>query len=94
MLTGEVLYEIPHFNNILFRYFILARGISSTTLNERMIEILMDLEDGEQTALWRKAQVVMALRPDYLELLDGMLRVAPQQRWTLEQVQDHLASHL
>jgi serine/threonine protein kinase len=94
MLTGEVLYEIPHFNNILFRYFILARGISSTTLNERMMEILMDLEDGEQTSLWRKAQVVMALRPDYLELLDGMLRVAPQQRWTFKQVQDHLASHL
>lgn len=94
LLTGEILYEIPHFNNILFRYFILARGISSTALNERMMEILMDLEDGEQTALWRKAQVVMALRPDYLELLDGMLRVSPQQRLTLEQVQDHLARNL
>eukprot|EP00980_Cylindrotheca_fusiformis_P007183 scaffold1514_cov118-Cylindrotheca_fusiformis.AAC.3 len=93
LLTGEILYEIPHFNNILFRYLILARGISSTSLNERMMEILMDLEDGEQNSLWRKTQVVLGLRPDYLELLDGMLRVSPQQRWTLEHVEDHLARH-
>ena len=93
LLTGEVLYELPHFNNILFRYFILARGVANTTLNERMIEILMDPElDGNQSfALRRAAQVVMGLNPDYLQLLDGMLQVTPQQRWTVEQVQGYLS---
>mmetsp|Transcript_36595 Transcript_36595/g.88697 ORF Transcript_36595/g.88697 Transcript_36595/m.88697 type:complete len:383 (+) Transcript_36595:448-1596(+) len=93
LLTGEVLYELPHFNNILFRYFILARGISSTSLNERMMEILMDpdLDEGQSFTLRRAAQVVMGLNPDFLQLLDGMLQVAPQQRWTAEQVQEHLS---
>lgn len=93
LLTGEVLYELPHFNNILFRYFILARGIASTTLNERMVEILMDPElDVEQSfSLRRAAQVVMSLNPDYLQVLDGMLQVAPHQRWTAEQVRNHLS---
>jgi len=58
-----------------------------------MMEILMDPElDGEQSfSLRRAAQVVMSLNPDYLQLLDGMLQVAPHQRWTAEQVRDHLS---
>ena len=93
LLTGEILYEMPHFNNLNFKYFILARGISSETLNEQLMDIIMDLPDNEQMALCRVAQIVMALSPNCLSLLDGMLRVAPRERWTLEKVQDFVQNH-
>jgi serine/threonine protein kinase len=119
LLTGETLYEIPHYNNLLFKYFILARGISSTScLNERMIEVFEELRDEERQrmtllrisqytmaledclerigrkrmALWRIAQITMALNPDYLDLLDGMLRLCPQERWELDKVQAFMES--
>jgi serine/threonine protein kinase len=89
LLTGEILYELPHPSNLLFRYFLLARGISNTSsINERMVEILMELEEEnpERIAIWNVAQKVMALNPDALQVLDGVLRVPPSERWSLEDI--------
>jgi serine/threonine protein kinase len=92
LLTGEILYELPHPSNLLFRYFLLARGISNLEMNERMVEILMELEEEnnhseeQRIAIWNVAQKVMALNPNALEVLDGVLRVPPSERWSLEDI--------
>ena len=88
LLTGEILYEEPHPENLLFRYFLLGKGISSTPLNERTAEILMEVQGGEQISLLDVAQKVMALDPQVLELLEGMLSIMVQERWSLEQVRN------
>lgn len=94
LLTGEILYEMPHYNNLAFKYFILARGISSNTLNEQLMEILMELDNREHMALCRVAQVVMALNPTCMSLLDGVLRVAPRERWTVDQVERFVKEYM
>jgi serine/threonine protein kinase len=98
LLTGEILYEFPHPSNLLFRYFLLARGIassnsgdgcSSSINNERTVEILMELEEknpDHRIAIWNVAQKVMALNPKALQVLDGVLRVPPRDRWSLEDI--------
>ena len=89
LLTGEILYEHPHPQDIFFRYFVLAKGCSSTPLNERTVEIIMGLDDDhpKRNDLWNKAQRCMSLSPEALELLEGVLRVATHERWNQNEVQ-------
>lgn len=82
LLTGEVLYRLPSPGDISFRYFILARGISQTPVNERTVEVLMELEDAEQMSLWQVASRCLHLSPDVLQVLDKVLRVGMHERWT------------
>lgn len=89
LLTGEILYRVPVPQDLSFRYFILAGGVSSTPQNERTVEILLDLaeEDPSRQELWRKAQKCLGLSPEALELLEGVLQVPPPDRWTERQVE-------
>jgi serine/threonine protein kinase len=91
LLTGEILYEQPHPENLLFRYFLLGKGISRTPVNERTTEILMELPDGDgqRTSLWNMAQKVLALDESVLDLLEGMLHIKSQERLTSTQIQAH-----
>lgn len=86
LLTGELLYRQPSPSDIGFRYFVLARGISQTPVNERTVEVLTDLEGAEQMALWKIASRCLQLSPEVLEILDQVLRVAMQERWTTEEI--------
>ena len=87
LLTGEILYEQPEPSNILFRYFILAKGLSNTPVNERTVEILSEIDDPSiQLPLQSIAEKCMALSPNVLTLLEGMLRVAFQKRWTMKEI--------
>ena len=86
LLTGELLYRQPSPSDIGFRYFVLARGISRTPVNERTVEVLMDLEGAEQTALWKVASRCLHLSPEVLDVLDHVLRVAMQERWTTDDI--------
>jgi serine/threonine protein kinase len=86
LLTGEILYQHPAPNNILFRYFILARGLSNTPVNERTVEILMEVDDADRCSLQNIAEKCMTLSPNVLTLLEGILRVAFQNRWTIEDI--------
>ncbi len=86
LLTGEILYRQPSPSDIGFRYFVLARGISQTPVNERTIEVLMDLEGVEQMALWKIASRCLEFSPEVLEIFDNVFRVAMQERWTTEQI--------
>lgn len=86
LLTGEILYRQPDPSDIGFRYFVLARGISQTPVNERTVEVLMDLEDAEQIALWRIASRCLQFSSEVLEIFDQVLRVAMQERITAEEI--------
>lgn len=87
LLTGEILCREPHPGDLGFRYCILARGISQTPVNERTVEVLMDLEgQAEQIGLLRIAARVLELSPQVLEVFDGVLRVAMQERWTTDDI--------
>jgi serine/threonine protein kinase len=89
LLTGEILYEQPHPENLLFCYFLLGKGISRNPANERTTEILMELPDGEHTYLWNMVQKVMALDESVLDLLEGMLHIKSQERMISTQIQAH-----
>jgi serine/threonine protein kinase len=86
LLTGEILYRQPSPSDIGFRYFVLAGGISKTPVNERTVEVLMDLEGADQMALWKIASRCLHLSPEVLEILDQVLRVAMQERWTTDEI--------
>ena len=43
LLTRQILYHLPIPSDISFRYFVMARGLSSMPVNERTVEILSDL---------------------------------------------------
>jgi serine/threonine protein kinase len=88
LLTGEILYQHPAPGNILFRYFILAGGLSNTPVNERTVELLMEVDDAERCSLQTIAEKCMGLSPDALTLLEGLLRVAPQKRWTTHEIRE------
>jgi serine/threonine protein kinase len=92
LLTGELLYRVPVPQDLSFRYFIQAGGVSSTPQNERTVEILLDLADDDEDSssrqeLWNKAQKCLGLSPEVLELLQGVLQVTPHNRWTEHQVE-------
>ena len=87
LLTGEILYEQPEPGNILFRYFILAKGLSNTPVNERTVEILSEISSAEErSSLQSIAEKCLRLSPEVLTLLEGMLRVAFQKRWTAKEI--------
>jgi serine/threonine protein kinase len=93
LLTGEILFKMPVPQDLSFRYFIQAGGLSSTPQNERTVEILLDLADDNdedssiRQDLWNKAQKCLGLSPEVLDLLQGVLQVTPQNRWTGHQVE-------
>lgn len=87
LLTGEILYTIPHPSDVGFRYFVLARGISQTPTNEKTVEVLQELEEAEQTFLWKIASRCLNLSQEALQVLDQVLRVAMYERWTSEDIE-------
>jgi serine/threonine protein kinase len=92
LLTGGILYHFPHPEDHLFRYFVLARGISAMPENELTREVLLELEEQGPTGAWTSSslqelsQRCKALSPQALELLEGIIRVTPHHRWTLRDV--------
>ena len=89
LLTGEILYEEPRSENLRFRYFILARGVSDTPSNERTAEALMELEGQGLIPLLNTVHKVMALSEEVLELLGGMLHLASAERYNFERIHGH-----
>jgi serine/threonine protein kinase len=94
LLTGQVLYEIPHFANISYRYFVLAGGLGSRPINERTVEILMDTKDDteegqrHQHKLLTQAMAHLNLTPEAVVLLENLLEVDPSARWNLAQAME------
>lgn len=88
LLTGEILYKLPHPSDLLFRYFLLGKGLSQNPVNERTTEVLMEVKGGDKTSLWNVTQKVLALNDSVLSLLEAMLRVQSSERARLKTVQE------
>ena len=86
LLTGQMLYDVPFHTDIKFRYFILARGIARTPLNELINEILMELDETKRLPLTNITSKCLELSPEVLEVFDHVLKMAPNERWGLDDV--------
>jgi serine/threonine protein kinase len=84
LVTGEIAWTEPMPGNLIYRYFVLARGLARNPANERTVEILM--EEPDASPLKSLALKCLALSPELLDLLSGVLQTAPHERWDTQQV--------
>mmetsp|Transcript_24469 Transcript_24469/g.26995 ORF Transcript_24469/g.26995 Transcript_24469/m.26995 type:complete len:402 (-) Transcript_24469:84-1289(-) len=90
LLTGLQLYYQPHFSDVLFRYFIMARGLANEPLNQRTTEILVDVfqnqnEVTDQQNLLSRTMANERLSPQVMMLLQNILAMDPANRSALAQ---------
>ena len=86
-VTGlPYLYRSPRPDDILFRYCILARGLSRDRHNELVKEIVEDLTDAEDMySVNTVMQHILNIPHDLLELFENSLALIPEQRWGSEE---------
>jgi serine/threonine protein kinase len=90
LLTGHHLYHQPYPTDTLFKYFVMAKGLSNTPLNERTLEIMVDVfQNGashvDQQPLMTRAMAHIQLSPTSVQLMENMLEINPAKRYTLAQ---------
>jgi len=93
LLTNHILYRLPVPSDISFRYNILARGLSSTPLNERTAEVLQSISglpngDAFLQELLSRAIAHLNLSPEATELLEKLLSFDVTERWCLAQAME------
>ncbi|GKY92148.1 hypothetical protein MPSEU_000186100 [Mayamaea pseudoterrestris] len=92
--TNQILYHLPHPCDIVFRYFILAKGLSSNPVNERTVEVLMELHrpgkdddvdarSNEARDLLNRAMAHLNFGRHAMQLLEHSFVINPAERWTL-----------
>ena len=86
LLTGMKLYTWPEYDDLNFRYFILARGLSRVAWNAVTEEMWIELDEIERRPLSlirdRHSGLSLAVR----EIFDCFLREDPQDRWDIDAV--------
>jgi len=90
LLTTCYLFSKPCHTDIMFRYFVMARGLSNEPLNERTIEVMIDVfqnrsDEADQQSLLSRAMAHVQISPTALNLLQNILELAPSDRYTLAQ---------
>ena len=89
LLTGCNLYELPHVEDRVFRFFIFCGGFSPerNPLAQRAWEELQDMEERRNLLLVVQIlQRIQNLSMEVRELFYMVLRVNPHERWNLEQI--------
>ena len=86
-VTGlPYLYRFPRPDDILFRYCILARGLSRDRHNELVKEIVEGLDNAEDIyTINTVMQHILNIPYDLLELFENSLALIPEQRWGSEE---------
>ena len=91
LLTGCMLYKHPVPNDMSFRYFVLARGLSRWPYNELTREVVSGLLDTHvRSTIMNLSQKCAALRPEILQLFEGCFCISPYQRWTVQDAKECL----
>ncbi|KAL3914093.1 MAG: hypothetical protein SGARI_000312 [Bacillariaceae sp.] len=86
LVTGlPIMYRLPRPDDILFRYCVMARGVSRDNQNELVQEIIQEATGDELATLSTIAQQVSMMSDDILELFENCLSLIPDHRWTAEQ---------
>ncbi|VEU45079.1 unnamed protein product [Pseudo-nitzschia multistriata] len=92
LVTGEVAWRESLPTDLRFRYLVLAGGLSSSrrgrsSPNERAAEVLADDGSGGLRSL---AEKCLDLNPLVSDLLEGVLRLDPNERWETRRVKSSL----
>eukprot|EP00536_Pseudo-nitzschia_multiseries_P007533 jgi/Psemu1/18154/gm1.18154_g len=84
LVTGEVGWDVSLPSDLRFRYLVMAKGLSRVSVNEQTAEIL----DNEPAAsnLRILAEKCIDINPNVSDLLEGVLRLDPNQRWDTSNV--------
>lgn len=88
LLTGEIAWQTSLPTDIRFSYLVMAGGLSRISLNERTAEILAN--EPVMSNLRCLAEQCMDLNPAVADLLEGVLKLNPNQRWKTNQVKNCL----
>jgi serine/threonine protein kinase len=86
MLTGEKLYHWPSHEDLIFRFFIMARGLSRRPIIDVAQQMLREMNETQQQELARIITIYVGLSPDVREIFEHVLRMDPQERWDLDAV--------
>ena len=91
LLTGCMLYKHPVPDDMLFRYFVLANGLSRCPYNVLTREVVSGLHDTHvRTTIMNLSQKCAALSPEILQLFEGCFCIAPYKRWTIQDAKECL----
>jgi len=87
LVTGlPYLYRTPRPDDILFRYCIMARGLSRDRQNYLVQEIMNEVDnDKEVHMLNTVSQQITNMGVDLLEMFENSLSLNPEQRWGSEE---------
>jgi len=87
LITGlPFLYRSPRPDDVLFRYCIMARGLSRQQHNELVQEIVEELTDAQEIYMLQAVtQQIQSMPSDLLELFENSLSLIPEQRWGSEE---------
>ena len=89
LVTGEVMYKIPHPSDNLFKYFVMAQGVSRNS-TELCREAMKDMvvNPSQKIAAMRIARKVRSLSPSVKLLFEKSLSMDPNDRWKLEDIRN------
>ena len=80
------MYRSPRPDDILFRYCIMARGLSRDRHNQLVEEIANEVDGKEDIHMLAVAsQQINKMGIDLLELFENSLSLIPEQRWGMEE---------
>lgn len=87
LVTGlPFLYRCPRPDDILFRYCIMARGLSRERHNDLVQEIIEEVDNPKEIDMLTTIVLRIANMPnDLLELFENSLSLIPEQRWGTEE---------
>jgi len=87
LITGlPYLYRSPRPDDILFRFCIMARGLSRDQSNELVQEIISEPHNQQEIYMLNAIiQQIAMMSYDLLELFENSLSLIPEQRWGTEE---------
>lgn len=98
LMTNQILYYQPHPTDLLFRYNILAGGLSNRPHNQLTVLVVQeamaedekkgDAKNQLQKRLFLRAMAHMNMKQSALTMFERLLAPQAEQRWTLAQASD------
>jgi serine/threonine protein kinase len=87
LVTGlPVLYRLPHFNDPMFLFAIMAGGLSRNMHNPLVQQVVDEATDDGLTLINEAAIRITNLTDELLDMFENTLRLDPNARWTRQDV--------
>lgn len=88
ILTNQILYKAPCANDVSFNFFICARNLSTNPCNEKAMAMLDALDETNIKKLSIHSLAHTYINDEALSLLEHLLAIEPDQRYTLAQAME------